>query len=262
MANRIFSTGTLSATIANPAFTGAAVTVSGAGDASYNGAYTQVGTHNGYPVYQNAGGRFLFNGVHAGWELNAIVLDDSEPAYYGGGSNLGPATANGPYSALGGTAPAPAVVGGGDGAVAETITVPFANLQNISFEVVASKKELWQPSSVSRFPEAVAYYGMHINFKAAIATINAKALALICGLTNDGGIPNNLSTVNKSVALPFFEATFSTQDDLGVPIVLSAGKVSCPGVQIPFKLDDFAMPDFTGSAYPDAFGDVASVSIG
>ena len=86
-------------------------TVTGAGDDSYNGDYTEAGTHNEKPYYthgEGAGTRYLY------WDGAAWLLQDSinpgeNPAYYGTGDDL-PAS---PWTAWEGTPPAPEVSGAG-----------------------------------------------------------------------------------------------------------------------------------------------------
>jgi hypothetical protein len=82
--------------------------VSGAGDGSYNGAYTEAGTYNGFPAYEIAGGgRFLW--AMPEMELIQWFLSESlggAAAYVSAFDTALPAN---PWSAVLGTDPAPTV---------------------------------------------------------------------------------------------------------------------------------------------------------
>jgi hypothetical protein len=80
--------------------------VAGAGDATFNGLYTEQGTHNGYPYYTNASGRYLYYSMMFGKYVLADMLDAFMLYYYSNGGAL-PAS---PWSTGEmGTAPAPEV---------------------------------------------------------------------------------------------------------------------------------------------------------
>lgn len=104
--------------------------VSGAGDASYNGTYTESGTWNDLPAYTN-GSRWLFwNSMLSRWQL--FSTKEMACAYYGTGADL-PAT---PWAEAFGTSPAPTVAAGGhaitghsiSGTLLETDDTPVAGV--------------------------------------------------------------------------------------------------------------------------------------
>jgi hypothetical protein len=77
--------------------------VSGAGDSSYNGIYSDAGVHNGQTYYEiEGGGRYLYwDG--SSWVLNSLVSDDT--AWYLGATLVPPAV----WEADIGDEPAPSV---------------------------------------------------------------------------------------------------------------------------------------------------------
>jgi hypothetical protein len=83
--------------------------VSGAGDSSYNGTYTQSGTYNSKAAYTN-GSRWIFWETMGGsrWAMNTSKSDMAIP-YEGGSSGSTPTTGAWSIGPGGGTAPAPTV---------------------------------------------------------------------------------------------------------------------------------------------------------
>ncbi|MEO7718723.1 MAG: discoidin domain-containing protein [Capsulimonas sp.] len=140
----------------------------------------------------------------------------------------------------------------------------FAVLQTTSVEHKTQEKKLFGPSSVSRFPVAVGFYGGEATLKVESAVISADTLQLITGgaLTSNtvGGATTLTVSVGRVVSLPRFAAVFTAQDTDGNDIIYTYGNVVAPGVQIPFKNEDFAMQSVTLEAYPDEDGIVYTVS--
>lgn len=139
--------------------------------------------------------------------------------------------------------------------------VEFAVLNNISVDHKSQKKELFAPPQVSMFPVAAAFFGANLALKAAFCTINADALRAVTGMEAAGTDPIVL-TAPKVFALPVFQAVFEAQDVNGKTIKLTCANVRAPGVQIPFRLEDFTMPDVDLEAYPDAEGNVGTWEFG
>ena len=61
-----------------------------------------------------------------------------------------------------------------------------------------------------------------------------------------------LVTVGKHAVLPAMSAQFAGQDEQGNPFTVTAARVHAPGLTLPFKLDDYAMPNVRLVADPDA----------
>ncbi|HEY0073869.1 MAG TPA: hypothetical protein VGB77_07185, partial [Abditibacteriaceae bacterium] len=91
--------------------------VSGAGDAGYNGTYTQSGTHNSQPLYVKDGTHHLYWDTGGQWALGTSAHETSTDVAYGSPGGGGPT--NFPLSGwvVGsiGTGPAPTFVANGGG---------------------------------------------------------------------------------------------------------------------------------------------------
>ena len=83
-------------------------TATGAGDSSYNGAYTQAGTYNGKPYYTNANGKLLFaNDPYSYWTMGTtLITGPSAGSYYVSGGTTCPL---GAWNVDNGINPAPTV---------------------------------------------------------------------------------------------------------------------------------------------------------
>ncbi len=144
--------------------------------------------------------------------------------------------------------------------------VELMTLQSIEFSQAWQEKELRAAAWISMFAEARAFYGGKVELKAAYATILASGLAACVAGLNTPAIAANpvaqpptpatpgLLTVGKTAVLPAMLAQFTGQDELGNVFTVTAQKVHAPGLTLPFKLDDYTMPDVTFIADPDANG--------
>lgn len=148
--------------------------------------------------------------------------------------------------------------------------IEFATLQSISWDMPFQEKELHAAPWINMFAEARAFYGGKMTLKATYATILASGLAVVTGGTNVLPVAANAAaqpptpaspgtlTVGTHAILPKFSAQFTTQDEAGNPIILTCAKVRTPGLVLPFKLDDYVMPDVSMIADEDANGVVGT----
>lgn len=144
--------------------------------------------------------------------------------------------------------------------------VELMTLQSIEFSQAWQEKELRAAPWINMFAEARAFFGGKVELKAAYATILASGLAAVTAGINTPALPANaaaqpptpaapgLLTVGKTAVLPAMHAQFTGQDESGNVFTVTAQKVHAPGLTLPFKLDDYTMPDVTFVADPDASG--------
>ncbi len=88
------------------------LTASGFGDPASNGVLTQIGTFNGQPLYQAAGGDYVFfttDGAAPGWRITAQDpnISESNVKYSTNAGNMFPTVITDPWHTfIAGTAPA------------------------------------------------------------------------------------------------------------------------------------------------------------
>lgn len=142
----------------------------------------------------------------------------------------------------------------------------FAILQEIEWQMPFQEKELRAAPWINMFAEARAFYGGKMTLKAKNATILAAGLAAATGGTNTLPVAADadamppviaapgVMSVGKTAILPHFAAVFTTQDENGDVITLTCQNVRTPGLTLPLKLDDYAMPDVQMIADKDENG--------
>lgn len=115
--------------------------VEGAGDATYNGTYTESGTYNGEPAYTN-GTRWLAKSPD-GTRWTLCTAPDYADGYLTDGATL----PGNPWSVIGGTPPAPTVSGGAytiSGTALDTVNAP---VPGVVITVYASGKVVDQQTT-------------------------------------------------------------------------------------------------------------------
>jgi hypothetical protein len=128
--------------------------------------------------------------------------------------------------------------------------VELALLQDVSIEYKWQDKALYGPCWVNSWPEEIALYNGAATIKATWAKFYAAALQLLLNAAKIGG---DVNRVEKSVIpLPWFKVVFVGQTTDGDQVRLTFGKVSAPNLTIPFKREDFMMPNVELHALPDA----------
>lgn len=149
--------------------------------------------------------------------------------------------------------------------------IEFATLQEIEYSVPYQEKELRAAPWINMFAEARAFYGGKMELKATYATILASGLAACTGgqntlptLANPAAQPPvaaapGVMSVGTHAILPKFSAVFTTQDEAGNPVLVTCGNVRTPGLTLPFKREDYVMPNVSMIADEDANGTVATL---
>jgi len=142
--------------------------------------------------------------------------------------------------------------------------IELMTLQDITFTQEFQEKELRAAPWLNMFAETRAFYGGKVELKATYATILASGLAACVAGINRPAVAANLAaqppvlaapglvTVGKHAVLPAMSAQFAGQDEQGNPFTVTAARVHAPGLTLPFKLDDYAMPNVRLVADPDA----------
>ena len=141
--------------------------------------------------------------------------------------------------------------------------IPFALVQNATVEVKYQRKELFDASQVSAFSVDCADHEGKWTLKVQNASISATALQLLvaAALSSVTGPPAaSVNTLPSSVQLPLFLATLALTDTSGKAVTVTLNQCKADGVSIPFKLADFALQDFTLTAYPDADGNLGTIA--
>lgn len=145
----------------------------------------------------------------------------------------------------------------------------LAVLQDIEYALTFQDKALYTAPWLGTHARTRAYYGGEMKMKATNAVFSAAACVALTGAAsiapvaaNPGAVPPvagspGIVRLTGTAALPRFSGQFTTQDESGNPVVVTCGNVRAPGMTIPYKLDDFAMPNFSMIADPDSNGNVA-----
>ncbi|BDI27986.1 hypothetical protein CCAX7_000370 [Capsulimonas corticalis] len=143
--------------------------------------------------------------------------------------------------------------------------ITLALLQDVAVSNKANKKLLYGPAWVSVHPQDVGFSGAMATIKATVAMIKSDALRKLTGAAETTAVVNGVTvlteTMNKVVALPSFAAALQTQDTTGRVQTWTYMNVRAPGVDIPFKMEDFAMPGFELTAFPDSQGVLYVISM-
>ena len=144
--------------------------------------------------------------------------------------------------------------------------IVFALLQDISAtHKFSGKKDLYGPAWISAFPVDVGFAQGEIELQATYASISAAGLRKLIGSVETaatvGEVTTLTETIHAAVALPSFAAVLQTQDTSGVSQYWNFANCRAPGVSIPAKIADFAMPKFSFCAYPDGQENLAYYQI-
>lgn len=144
----------------------------------------------------------------------------------------------------------------------------LAIVKDIKSSSKTQRKVLYGPAWVNRFPTDVGFFGGNVEFEATNASIRHDTLRKLIAATETTGTDtsNNaatyIETVGKTIALPSFAAVLQTQNTDGSKVqIWTFFNCRAPGVEIPFKIEDFAMPKFNFCAYPDANGNMGQISM-
>jgi hypothetical protein len=134
----------------------------------------------------------------------------------------------------------------------------LADLQGCEVTYAWEDRALHGAMWIGGWPTAVAFINGSAHIKASFARFNGAAVRLLAAgaAATVGGDP--VSRLGGPVAMPPFKVVFVGQNIDGNQARLTFGKVYAPKLTIPFKREDFSMPDVEFVAVPDDGGTIST----
>lgn len=144
--------------------------------------------------------------------------------------------------------------------VGANVTVPFAKVQGIDFNMDWAAHLLYDAAQNAVFPVDCAFDDGKFTVKAQHVGISADQLTLLAGLQlNVAGNPV-IDTI-QAVSFPKNASlSFTGQDTKGRTITITLNNVVSKGFSLPFKINDWAMDDVELHAIKDANGNIGTIT--
>lgn len=202
--------------------------VEGAGDATYNGTYTESGTYNGKSAYTNGSRWLWWDSAIVAWFLSSAKGTWDAYGTYAGGDDL-PAN---PWDNFdGGTAPAPTVAGAGN-SVSPSASPSTSPSASVSPSATASRSPSVSPSASPSAspspPDAVPIYAGRV-YDANGNGVEGVDIVATC--------PGEADVQTATVAGGGYSLINLTGDPAGKVWTISVSKsgwVFCPGPAYPY----------------------------